>query len=486
MRLLIHLLNRRLVSYPCLAVLTLIAGQSTFAADPVAKTDDFGRELVVDPAAEPVPALRYRLLPPSESLQPGNAAPIYLRLEHERGQEWRKRLTEEPSEFLEMAFDEMPLEKVGKLLEYFGDVLDQISAAGKRADSSWEYVMEKQDPLLIRLSDAQHMRTYARLVALKARLQIRQGQFDQALASIQDGMAMGQHVARPPLLVSRLIGMVICDRMLERLDEWVQQPGAGNLYWALAALPRPLVRFGDAFDVERRFFELKFPELADLNRPRSQEDWRRLAQGLRSWAVEVSKIEFVGDAVKAKSPITQHIALERLAQARIYLRDTVKLPAEQVQAMSESEVEVRYTIALQREIQNDYEKWYLVPFPQSLAEAEKRNEALQAEGERRELYPLTSILVPLKANLIASEARAPRRIAIYQVIEALRMHAAEKGALPNKLEDVTVVPVPVDPGSGKPFSYTLEAGVATLDAPSITGAEHESLRLPVRIRLRAK
>ena len=118
--------------------------------------------------------------------------------------------------------------------------------------------------------------------------------------------------------------------------------------------------------------------------------------------------------------------------------------------------------------------------------AEKRNEALLAEGERRELYPLTSILLPLKANLIASEARGPRRIAIYQVIEALRMHAAALGALPSKLEEVTVVPVPVDPGSGKPFSYTLEAGEATLDAPSITGAENESLRLPVRIRLRAK
>ena len=49
------------------------------------------------------------------------------------------------------------------------------------------------------------------------------------------------------------------------------------------------------------------------------------------------------------------------------------------------------------------------------------------------------------------------------------------GALPNKLEDITVVPVPVDPGSNEPFSYALEAGAPTLDAPSITGAKHESL-----------
>jgi hypothetical protein len=175
-----------------------------------------------------------------------------------------------------------------------------------------------------------------------------------------------------------------------------------------------------------------------------------------------------------------------LAQARIYLRDTVILPAEQVQAMPEAEVEVRYTVALQREIQNDYEKWFLVPFAQALPGAGQRNAALQAEGERRELYPLTSILLPLKANLIASEARAPRRVAIYQVIEALRMHAAARGVLPDKLEDVTVVPVPVDPGSGQPFSYSLAEGVATIDAPWISGSEYQAQLLPVRIKLRSK
>ena len=197
--------------------------------------------------------------------------------------------------------------------------------------------------------------------------------------------------------------MAIGDRILERLDEWVQQPGAGNLYWALAALPRPLIRFNDAFDMERRLFELKFPELTDLDRPRSADEWQRVAQGIRNWAVEVSKMEHIGD-VKAKSVTKQQIAPERLAQARLYLRDTTKLPAERVEAMSEAEVEVRYTVALQREIENDYEKWFLLPFALSLPEAEKRNAALQAEGERRELYPLTSILLPIKANLIASEA----------------------------------------------------------------------------------
>ncbi len=408
MRRLTHRRINRYLKYSLVALFALGTWHVALA-DPVVKTDEFARDLIVDPAAEPVPALRYRLLPPAESVQPGNAVPIYLRLEHERGQEWRKRLTEEPSDYLHMPFEEMPMEKVGKLLEFYQEALDQISAAARRSDASWEYVVEKQDPLLIRLADAQHMRTYGRLVALKARFEIRKGQFDQALTTLQDGLAMCQHVAQPPLLVNRLIGMAMSDLLLARLDEWVQQPGAANLYWALAALPRPLIRFNDAFDMDRRLLELKFPELADLDRPRSEDDWRRLAQSLRTWAVEVSSMEHSDRGLNPESAKTHSIAPERLAQARIYLRDTVQLPGEQVQAMSEAEVEVRYTVALQREIQNDYEKWFLVPFPQALPGATKRNEALQAEGERRELYPLTSILLPLKANLIASEARPTPR-----------------------------------------------------------------------------
>ena len=38
--------------------------------------------LVVSPAAEPVPALKYRLLPSFADLNPGDAAPIYLRIRH--------------------------------------------------------------------------------------------------------------------------------------------------------------------------------------------------------------------------------------------------------------------------------------------------------------------------------------------------------------------------------------------------------------------
>src|SRR5262249_32279956 len=52
------------------------------------------KELTVSPAAAPVPALKYRLLPSSADLNSGDAAPIYLRIRFQGNKQqeeaWRR------------------------------------------------------------------------------------------------------------------------------------------------------------------------------------------------------------------------------------------------------------------------------------------------------------------------------------------------------------------------------------------------------------
>ena len=56
-----------------------------------------------------------------------------------------------------------------------------------------------------------------------------------------------------------------------------------------------------------------------------------------------------------------------------------------------------------------------------------------------------------------------RALAALRVIEALRMHAAvHDGKLPDKLDDVTEVPIPNDPGTDRPFEYNRDGDTATL------------------------
>jgi hypothetical protein len=52
-----------------------------------------------------------------------------------------------------------------------------------------------------------------------------------------------------------------------------------------------------------------------------------------------------------------------------------------------------------------------------------------------------------------------------RVIEALRMHAASHGGLPDPLAEVTIVPIPLDPMTGRPFRYRCEGETAILVGP---------------------
>jgi hypothetical protein len=167
------------------------------------------------------------------------------------------------------------------------------------------------------------------------------------------------------------------------------------------------------------------------------------------------------------------------------LTGTRKLPASTVAAMSPAEVEVRYTVALSQELSDDWRKWFFVSYRQSLGDFDKRCATLRAEARRRELYPLISMLNPF-GGLLPAQARLDREIARSQTIEAVRMHAAATGKLPETLAAVSVVPVPADPATGEPFRYRLEGDTATLEAAVPAPTDRDSLRLPVRLRLRGK
>ena len=76
-----------------------------------------------------------------------------------------------------------------------------------------------------------------------------------------------------------------------------------------------------------------------------------------------------------------------------------------------------------------------------------------------------------------------------QVVEALRLHAASEGKLPSHLEDIHAVPIPVDPVTGRPFEYKLEANRAVLYAPAPAGEavnDRNAIRYELTLGHRAK
>src|SRR5205807_2164290 len=82
---------------------------------------------------------------------------------------------------------------------------------------------------------------YGTLLALRARLEMAEGQYDRAVSTLQTGFHLARHVAEVPTTTTALIGLAIAELMLRQVEDLVQAPGARNLYWALADLPRPFI-----------------------------------------------------------------------------------------------------------------------------------------------------------------------------------------------------------------------------------------------------
>jgi hypothetical protein len=94
--------------------------------------------------------------------------------------------------------------------------------------------------------------------------------------------------------------------------------------------------------------------------------------------------------------------------------------------------------------------------------------------------------LPAIRNVVEATARLDRHVAALRCVEAIRLHAAAHGGkLPAKLSDITEVPVPVDPATGKSFVYQVKGDRVDLrDPPRADG--RPALALPLHYELTFK
>jgi hypothetical protein len=148
--------------------------------------------------------------------------------------------------------------------------------------------------------------------------------------------------------------------------------------------------------------------------------------------------------------------------------------------MSDDEAIARAFIAQYRTLRDDvYKAWYL-PWTEArgqFAAAEERVKSIRSSP-----LALFAQLQPVVSTAMGAEVRTDRRVAALRVVEALRMQAAaDGGKLPESLSQVTVVPIPDDPATGKPFAYRLGDGAAILEAgPEGIKGKAPNYRLTIR------
>lgn len=459
-------------------------------------------KMTVTPAAAPQPAFAHRLLPGPLEIRPGNAALFYLRAVLGAGgfsnswKEVEEQWADDKTADGEAApawhsavrpLGELPLEKARASAARFDVIVAQLIARGTvREDCDWGRHIDELEGLEIisvLLPDVQEMRQLARMLMLRTRVAVADGDYERAIEQLRMNYRLGQNVGSDPILVCGLVGIAIASLGNGELPELIAAKDSPNLYWALAELPRPLVDLHPAVRFELNWGARIFPVLMDPEEQRhAPEEWARLiAKSLQDmqaagagqvWNDWTAKFGALGLGLLAYPE-----AKARLIAGGMSADDVNSMPVGQVVAVDASR---EY-----RRIAQEFEKWWYAPF----AEARQRNaghDAMAEEliGDRLEGgygRILAALMMPALVKVREAQTRLDWHLDALQTVEAIRMHAAETGKLPASLADVTIVPVPKNPATGELFQYRLDGESATLDLPFSDGFTNVAYRYEITL-----
>jgi hypothetical protein len=433
------------------------------------------RALTITPMAPKPPVLRFKLLPLASELKDGNAVPIYLRLVHEQNDASRKRWMETPKSWNELPIEKIPLAEVKEFLFGTGGSrgmsyeLDQLDWGARSKLAEWNYTIRPGHVIDLLLPDVQNMRGYVPMLVLRARVQLAEGHFDAAAQSIATGFAFSRHVAEAPFLISGLVGIACARQFADCTTDFLERPAAPNLYWSLAILPHPLIDLRKGIDFEYRTTELEFPDLADLDRPRTPAQWDAVLKEFRTKLQMLGQLPDEGAGKtpkewqpKGTKPEDPAAIAPDLRAAKKFLSERLGMSADIVAKLPPAQILLLVIAGTDRELRDASFKAAYLPYSDARRIVQAADKELKSAPET-ELNLLSRMLLPATLRVLTAQVRLDRQLAALLVIEAIRAYAAaHAGQLPESLAQVTEVPAPLDPGTGKPFEYRREGGKAIL------------------------
>lgn len=454
----------------------------------------------VTPADEPVPAFKYRLTLRPHELVPGNSVANYMRAFPEGGVE--KTWERVHKDFADDVYDwygnsvpisEVPIDKLREAAGRFDSLVRFIDPGSRCRDTDWGVSFEDlkgPDVIMFLLPEIQAMRSVSRALALRTRLAIAEGRYDDAIDLMRMSYRLGRDVGEQPILVSGLVGMAICGITNENMLDLIAAPDSPNMYWALSELPRSQVSLRDAMRLElaigpRMFELLDDPEHKDRSYDAWNDLWRRETTWLMTKGMHMLSSGFGWEelmrqeASEAQSLVAVGLGLASYSHAKERLVAWGFDP-ERVEQMPVGQVLAIYHARVYQVQADEFEKATYVDFQTGRKIARQADAKLDDSGPMgasldREILPIASLLLPAIQAAQAAEVRTERNLDALRVIEALRMHAAQnERKWPKSLDDITCVPVPKNIATGKPFEYHLEGDTAVLTLPVSDGFHMET------------
>jgi hypothetical protein len=242
---------------------------------------------------------------------------------------------------------------------------------------------------------------------------------------------------------------------------------------------------------EFRLIEMIVPEMTDLDQVRTEAEWSVRLEHLRARLAHLvpmvileekhyensTSAEIDARRKEVLGPDTATFLQQTLGHARDYLRSRGDLSKEQVERMPAPQAVVLFLVGTYQKTRDEWFKTGYLGYP----EARPLFKSKPASPEDKAARLLTG-LPPSVQSVHTAQTRLESRIAGLRVIEALRLYAAQHGGtLPEALDRVTEVPVPLDPGTGQPFGYRRDGAVAVLSAsPGDTTVWWPTYRITIR------
>lgn len=437
------------------------SGRGLAAPEPPAPT-----RVTLHPAVVTPPALAIQLLPDFLERIDGNAL-VYLGMVKSEQNAFFGRPGQQ-QQFVDWMT--APLEELRDVAPFLANreqgPLYYLDQAARCTHADWQLPIGREPYYSLMLPSVQEVREFARLLAAHARIAMAHGDFDEALRDIRTSLSLSRHVAANETLVAALVGMATANVAGEQLLTFIQQPEAPSLYWPLTQLPPQLVDLRTGIEAEMHGAELTMMELQDLDSPRTPDEWRetlfKLSEQMGDW-MSGRRFEMTRPALTASVVRAYPAAKRALVERGMSAEDVAAMPVAQVVLLNE--------LAMFREVRDGAAKWFFLPYPQAVRGLREGDAAIAALArERRAVLPLAETFLPAVWSCRGAQVRCDRMLAALRVLEALRIHAgANDGKLPERLSDVTVVPVPEDPVTMAAFEYELKDGVARLRSPEVSG-----------------
>jgi tetratricopeptide (TPR) repeat protein len=203
-------------------------------------------ELILHPVKATEDAQKLRLLTTAEEQTDSDAVPLYQKAIQSLPADFN---SEQFSEWRKLPPDQLPVEQVELELKKLKPTLDLISQAAKCKNCNWPFIKPGQHSQQ-NMDDLSKFRKFAFILDVQAKLQIVQGQYDQALETLKTDLTMAKQVGDAPILIQGLVGIAIASLNLKRIEQFIQSDYTPSLYRALENLPQPLVNINKAIKIE--------------------------------------------------------------------------------------------------------------------------------------------------------------------------------------------------------------------------------------------